>query len=200
MRAVAHRADSGNYTATDERGELERERRVDLHACTLGHDGLFAEGRGAERGEQRRAIAGGAVRLRERVIEPVLAQLGMPVQAEEARAIGRDPRQHDVVARFERRHVFAGRDDDAGTLVPEHGRERMGDRPVLYRQIRTAHPARGHADMYVVAAERTQCDIVGDELVAGRAQHCRADRQVPGVKRSGSTSAWRIPSEKWMSS
>src|SRR5437764_15441437 len=87
---------------------------------TATHDCFLAEGRGAERGEQRGAVGRGRVRLRERVVEAVLAELGMPVETLEAAAARRDPREHDVVIGCDGRHRVADRDDDARALMAEH--------------------------------------------------------------------------------
>ena len=106
-RAVAHRADAGHDAAPDQRREVEREVGVDADARGFGKDRLLAERRGAERGQQPDVVGVGGVRHGERVIEPVLAQLGMAAQAVEAGPAGRDPREHDVIAGGDGRDLLA---------------------------------------------------------------------------------------------
>ena len=118
--AVPHRADAGHDSATHQRAQLEGKRRVDLHAGAVGHDRLLAERGGAEGGEEGSAVGGRRVRLRERVIEPVLAQLRMAAQTKEARPARRHPREHHVIARLHGRDIGAGLEHHSRALVPQH--------------------------------------------------------------------------------
>ena len=167
--------------------------RVDPHAGPFGNDRLLAERRGPERGEVRGAVGCGRVRRSERVIEPVLAQLGVAAQAEEARPARRDPREHDVIAGTYRRHIGAGGRHHARALVSEDGRQRVRNRAVLDREIGVAHAAGRDAHLHVARSRGPQPKVVDHELVAGAAQH-RGFHDSTGNRRCR-FSAWRMPGE-----
>ena len=138
------------------------------------------------------AVAYGA---RERVVEPVLAQLRVAAQAEEARPARRNPREHDVIARRDRRHLRAGREHDARAFVSEHGRQRVRDRAVLDRQVGVAHAARGDVHVHVVRAERAEAEILDRERRRRRRAAPPPSRRTGGGNRRCRFSVWRMPGE-----
>jgi hypothetical protein len=107
---------------------------VDLHRRAGVDDGA-----GGERAEPAEVGDVGAVLLerdllaRHRLLQARLAQVRVAGAAIGAAPTVRDRRQDDVVARLEVRDRLADLLDDAGALVPEHRRRRIGQRGAQHR-------------------------------------------------------------------
>jgi hypothetical protein len=159
---VDDRADPGHHPAPDERGHLERHRRVDGHDGLRGHDGLLGERADAQRGRDG-ALGRGQRRRPLGPRRPARgAQLGLPAPAEPAAPARRDPHQDHVLARPHGAHPGPDLQHFAGALVAEHGRDDPGQGAVLDGQVGVAHPACSQRDPDLTRPRVAQPQVVAD--------------------------------------
>ena len=140
---LTHGADAGEHGAAEQRGDVERQRRVDLHGRARGDDDVLGERRHAEvvvRATRPPPVAPAAARPRAAcpaafAAAPGSHSAGAPVAARPAAPAGGDEREHDVVADLRSRRPPADLDDLAGGLVAERHRHHARPRAVDHRQI-----------------------------------------------------------------
>src|ERR1700722_7694718 len=80
-----------------------------------------------------------------------------------------------MIARLQRRHVFPYLDDDAGTLVPQNGREqafRIGTGERVF--IGVANPRRLDFDEHLALARAVDFDAFKTQSIAGLPSHSGA--------------------------
>ena len=104
-----------------------------------------------------------------------LAQVRAPDGAVPAAPTRRDVRRQDVIADLDAADVRADRLDDAGTLVAEHHRRRMGHDALDVVEIAVADAARGVADPDLVSARLLQVEHLDLDALTGLVVDRRLD-------------------------
>src|SRR4051812_24711143 len=173
LRGEDHRADTGGDAAADVADRLERRVLPHLRERDLRHDDEIAESRGAhvvQDGLAADAEAAGRIGHQAAALRPadLLAEIGLPRQAELALpAFGRVERDHVVVDR-DARHAGTDLAHDAGTLVAEDRREepfRVGARQRVV--VGVADAGRLHLDQHFAGARALEVDGLDRERGAG---------------------------------
>ena len=133
LRGVDDRADPGQHRAAEQRGQLERQLWVDLHAGFARHHRMGRKRRHAKQVVDRLGAEGkpplaGKQGSRGIGLRPRLAKRRAPGGAGPATAATRHEDEHDRVAGLEIGHPFAHSLDDSGRLVAERHRGRARPR------------------------------------------------------------------------
>src|SRR5262245_6521998 len=87
-----------------------------------------------------------------------------------AAAAARVPREDDVIAGLYRFDFLSHFLDDAGALMAEHDRHRIGERADDHLEVGVAKPARAQAHEHVAGLERAELDLLDLEALARRVQ------------------------------
>src|ERR1051325_3064001 len=151
-RAAQRRADPGQDAATDQRGAIERDLRVDPHDRILMQQHLLGIAGDADELAKRRALLREARRRAVRAGDDAAgAEVGMSRKTLRAAAAKPGETGDDMVARAHGRDIGADRLDHAGAFVAEHDRpvEREAADAVDDVEIAVADPGRdgAHQDL-----------------------------------------------------
>jgi hypothetical protein len=115
-------------------------------------------------------------------------------QALDALAARRRPRERDVIADLDTRHVGTDRLDDSGTFVTEHGRAPRLCRPVDRIEVRMAHAARVESHEHLVPPRRRELELLDVVWAPGLLEDGRADLHAGACfckRRTSSSGMWQ---------
>ena len=169
LGSVGDRAVTGDHAAADQRRQVERHVRADLHQCVLVHDHLLGECR--QVGElvevlafprQPLGSAGRHLHFRRLADRGVAAgaELAMPAEHRQA--------ADHVVAGLEVADIVADRLDDARRLVAQHRRQRVRVQPLDEMQVAVAQARHRGAHQHLAAPGLFDGDVLDAQgLVRG---------------------------------
>jgi hypothetical protein len=166
---IDRRAPAGRDAAGDERGGVQRQPGIDLHAGELTEQGVLREGADHAEATERLAVqpegkgAAGQHAAGDR--GALVAEVGPALRAEPAVPTGGQEARDDVVARRDAGDTRPHGGDDRGALVPADDRvapARVGVPQVL---VGVAEPRVGHLDEDLPRARIENLEL--DDLVLG---------------------------------
>ena len=169
LRGVDDRANPGQHRAAEQRGELERQVWVDLHAGFARHHRVGCKRRDAQQmvdrlGAERKPPLAGKQRSRGVRPRPRLAKRRAPGDAWAATAAARHEDEHDVISGLQVGHPFAQSLDNPRRFVAERHWRRARPRTVDHRQIGMAEARRLDPHLGLRRGRAAQ----------GRVRQCRA--------------------------